>query len=69
MSEDTIEYAAKPAKATKYVLAKGGRLCLRDCELVEITDADLQNEKVLALLSAYEARTGRKVFGTFVVQK
>lgn len=69
MSEDKIEYAAKPAKATKYVLAKGGKLCLHDCELREITDADLNNEKVLALLSAYEARTGRKVFGVHVIAK
>lgn len=68
MSEE-IEYKAKPAKAVRYQLAKGGRLCLNDCELKEITDADLEKEPVLALLSKYETRTGRKVFGVHVVAK
>lgn len=69
MSDDKIEYKAKPAKATKYVLAKGGRLCLHDCELAEITDELLEKDAVLKLLSAYESRTGRKVFGVHVIAK
>lgn len=65
MTEQT-EYVAKATKQAKYRLKKGGRLILRDLNF-PIEDADLKKPEVIELLKAYEARTGKPVFGVFVI--
>lgn len=63
---EQIEYKAAKTKQAQYRLKKGGRLMLLDMNF-PITDADLKKPEVIELLKAYEARSGRTVFGLHVI--
>lgn len=59
--------APKSGAAKRYKLAKGKGLKITGCELV-ITNDNVNNPATITIIQSMEKRTGRRYFGTAIVE-
>jgi hypothetical protein len=57
------------AKEKKWVLAKGQGLKIDGMGKVMVTNANVNDPTIITIVTNIEKRTGRKYFGTQIIQK